>query len=191
MEATSRKNSASAIFQHRLSVFLIVLLVAIGGAVIWVQNRFDPGMWRQVSNQRPPSIDAPSEIPEGLVPLCAGERYDAATLSDKIDGKADLYLSAGFQHLECRRYALASDKRLWMERFIYNMGDHSNAYSVYSAQRRSDVQPSNLTANAYLSANSLFLVHGPYYLEIIGSAASDLSKPEWRIWELPLLRPAK
>ena len=99
--------------------------------------------------------------------------YRADNLSDKINGKADLYLSAGFKSLEARRFALIDDNARWMERYVYDMGGHLNAFSVYSVQRRGDVQKLDITHHAYLSSNGLFMVHGPYYLEIIASEASE------------------
>jgi len=173
MTPDPRIKTASPAFQRRLSLFLIALLVTIGGVILWIQNQFDPGSWHQVAGHSSPSLETPAEAPQGLVPLSATEKYNADTLSDKIDGKADLYLSAGFQSLESRRFALTSDNRYWLERYVYDMGGHLNAYAVYSAQLRNDIQPSSLTTDAYVSANGLFLVHGPYYVEIIASETSE------------------
>lgn len=163
--------SAPSVFQRRLSVVLLGVLVLIAAAVIWIQNQYDPLAWREQSkNQiRQPEI----EQVEGMVPISSVEKYNAENLSDKINGKADLYLSAGFRSLESRRFGLVTDKARWMERYVYDMGGLRNAFSVFSAQRRPDAEPLALTSHAYLSANGLFLVHGPYYVEIIGTEASD------------------
>ncbi|MBF0378515.1 MAG: hypothetical protein HQK72_13700 [Desulfamplus sp.] len=39
-------------------------------------------------------------------PLSAPELFDSITLSDKIDGKAELYLPAGFKSLKCQRFKI-------------------------------------------------------------------------------------
>jgi hypothetical protein len=101
------------------------------------------------------------------------ESYDATTLSDKINGKAELYLAAGFERLACQRFALADDPAIWLERFVYTMQAAPGAFAVYSQQRRPQAQPLTLAADAYQAANGLFLVQGVYYLEIIGSEASE------------------
>lgn len=165
--------STPSVFQRRLSVVLLGLLALIAGALIWIQNQYDPLAWREQSkNQiRPPEIE--NEQVEGMVPISPVEKYNAENLSDKINGKADLYLSAGFRSLESRRFGLTTDKARWMERYVYDMGGLRNAFSVFSAQRRQDAEQLALTSHAYLSANGLFLVHGPYYVEIIGAEASD------------------
>jgi hypothetical protein len=108
----------------------------------------------------------------GLTVLGPAETYDAIRLSDKINGKAELYLAAGFRKLETRRFALESDPNHFLERYVYDMGHRRGAFAVYSAQRRQNAEPLALAADAYRSANGLFLTHGQFYVEII---AADLS----------------
>ncbi len=176
-----RKNGAT-VGERRLSLAILGFLALIAGAMLVVQDRYDPAVWREQAGtvkadvpaqaqETAPAGDA-KDIPAGLVPVSAAEQYDSNTLSDKIDGKADLYLSAGFQSLATRRFALAGDKSRWMERFLYSMGSLRNAYAVFSAQRRPNVKPLELTPYAYLAGNGLFFVHGPFYMEIIASDAS-------------------
>jgi len=150
-------------------------------AVLMVQGRYDPAQWRaQTEPTKQSGIDganAQSETTEpvvvdGLRPMSAGETYDAANLSDKIDGKAELYLSAGFVKLDSRRYALSGEPNQWLEMFVYDMGRYDNAFAVFSRQRRGNVQHSTLTGDAYQTANGVFFVHGGFYCEIIGATTS-------------------
>jgi hypothetical protein len=173
------KSEPSA-FQHRLSLFLLALLVAIIGALFWLQGQYDPADWRGQREMPSKQGVAKAHWPDGLAPLSPPEQYHAENLSDKINGKADLYLSAGFKSLESRRFSLISDKNRWMERYLYDMGGHQNAYAVYSVQRRKDTQDTDLTPQSYLSANGIFLVHGPYYLEIIASEATTQMQSKMR-----------
>jgi hypothetical protein len=141
------------------------------------QSRFDPGQWRAQAHEAAPAAafqaSAAPEAIAGLAAMGAPEAYDAATLSDKIDGKAELYLASGFQRLECQRFSLADDAGRWLERFVYTMQAASGAFAVYSQQRRPGAQALTWTADGYRSANGLFMVHGHYYLEIIGSDDSE------------------
>lgn len=162
-------------------VILSALLV-IGAGIFFSQSRFNPGVLNidailPGSNQsKPPSKSAPNAyfapLPEGIQPLSSAETFDARTLSDKIDGKAELYLSAGFARLVCQRFKDERSTDLWMEAFVYDMGNSQNAFSVFSAQRREDAAPLDLVQNAYRTPNALFMTHGRYYLEIIASRAS-------------------
>lgn len=169
MEYKGHTKSAASPFQHRLSLFLLALLAIIVGAILWIQRQYDPAAWRGQGDAPSSQAEVNAELPMGIATLSPPEQYNAQTLSDKINGKADLYLSAGFKSLESQRFGLVSDKSRWMEHYLYDMGGHENAFAVYSMQRRKDTKDTDLTSRSYLSANGLFLVHGAFYLEIIAA----------------------
>ncbi len=164
--------------------FLILLtLAAVAAWVATVQNRFDPAVLTPSMNEGtatpPGSIAAgldllSAPLSEGMRPLSAAEAFGPETLSEKIDGKAELYLSAGFVNLLCQRFARNADPASWMEVFVYDMGDPRNAFSVFSSQRRGDGTDVPFTRFAYHAQNALFFTHGPYYVEIIASNESML-----------------
>jgi len=115
-------------------------------------------------------LDARALAPEGLVPLAQPEAFGPETLSDKIDGKAELYLSAGFVQLLTQRFARKGNPQAWLELFLYDMGSSRNAFAVYSVQRREDGQRIDLGDFAYKTDDALFFVHGQYYAEVIAPA---------------------
>lgn len=174
MKNASRQRSAPSTFQHRLSLSLLALLVFIGGGILWLQKSYDPTSWRLQSGPATGRPHGREDLPKDLVSLSPAECYNAENLSDKINGKAELYLGAGFKGLEAGRLGVKADPGSWMERYVYDMGEHRNAFSVFSVQRRGDARPVDISDHAYLSSNGLFLVHGPYYLEIVASEASPL-----------------
>ncbi len=163
--------------ERRLSIFILGLLALIVAVVAVMQANYDPSRWRQQAHtstsQRNVNQPHASGLPDGLQPMSAAEQYNADTLSDKINGKADLYLSAGFQSLETQRISMTDAADGWMERFVYHMGATRNAFAVYSAQRRQPSQPLEGMDHGYLSANGLFFIHGPYYIEIIAAQAGE------------------
>jgi len=164
--------------ERLLSLLLIGLIALIGVAVYAFHHRFDPGQWRARTTDEAPSVSTAVPSADGqpavanLRPISAPERYDAATLSDKIDGKAELYLAAGFESLETVRLALISPTGPWLERYIYTMESDTSAYAVYSQQRRVQAEPLDLTGDAYRSANGIFMAHGAFYVEIVASDTS-------------------
>jgi hypothetical protein len=105
--------------------------------------------------------------------LSPPETFDAATLSDKINGKAELYLSAGFVRLQSQRFTDEATGEVWMEAFVYDMQTPQNAFSVFSAQRREDARTLELGQYAYQTPNALFFVHGPFYVEVVASEISE------------------
>jgi hypothetical protein len=112
-----------------------------------------------------------SLAPEGFEKL-SQETYDPGNLYEKIDGKAPLYLDAGFVELLTLRFIDEQDQSLWMELFVYDMAELRNAFSVYSVQRRADVEVLPEMQFAYRTSNGLYFVHGRYYIELVGSSES-------------------
>ncbi|MGA3117966.1 MAG: DUF6599 family protein [Syntrophobacteraceae bacterium] len=170
-----------------IGIFILALLAAIAGGVYIAQSIFDPGFYsvalqkegngayRKNSLPSPGSEPTPAFLPETLVPMGPEETFDSGTLSDKIDGKADLYLSSGFVKLSTRRFARRDDPKSWLELFIYQMGDPTNAFSVYSVQKRKDSRPVELGVSAYATEDAFFFTNGPDYFEIV-SANKDLAE---------------
>jgi hypothetical protein len=169
-----------------IGILVLALLAGIAGGVYIVQSRFDPdfyrvtlqkegnGSVRKISLPSPGAAPVPAYLPENLIPLGPEETFDSETLSDKIDGKAELYLSSGFVKLSTRRFARKADPKNWLELFTYDMGNPTNAFSVYSNQKRKDSRPVDLGVAAYTTEDAFFFANGPKYFEIIG-ASKDLS----------------
>ncbi|MCF8041839.1 MAG: hypothetical protein K9K65_02545 [Desulfarculaceae bacterium] len=161
--------SQSSLTQRLLSMAALGLLALVAAVVFWQQGRYDPASWGWGgASGAGAGMLAELAVP-GLTPLGPGEGFTPATLSDKIDGKAELYLAAGFEGMVARRYALAGRPAAWLELMLYRMKNPRAAYSVFSNQRRSGAQDSSLTPNAYTTSNALYLAQGPYYLEAVAS----------------------
>ncbi len=168
--------------QTVLSMAILSILMVIGAGVFMCQYRFNPGLLQkdallpEPDKTKPPGELSPSPLfkplPEGMEPLTSEETFDTGSLSDKINGKAELYLSAGFTSLVSQRFKDNGTPGLWMEAFVYDMGNRENAFSVFSTQRREGAASLGFTQNAYRTSNALFLTHGRYYVEIIASKTS-------------------
>ena len=164
------------------AVAALCCLLLIAGAILLSQFRFNPAVLnlsaiaaaQPKAAGPPPTAGAPLiPTPAGLAVLTAAESFDRETLSDKIDGKAELYLSAGFVRLDCQRLALDGRPEAWIEAFVYDMGSTPNAFAVFSTQRRADVTPAAIGDFSYRAGNALFVAHGHYYLELIASAEEE------------------
>ena len=108
-----------------------------------------------------------------MVPFSPPERFGPDTLYEKIDGRADLYLSSGFVSLATQRFSMDNTAGNWVEVFIYDMATAENAFSVFSMQRREGARTDDTVPNAYRTENALFMTHEKFYLEIIGTDASE------------------
>ena len=151
-----------------IGVFILILLAAIAGGVYIYSTSpqgHGSGHGPAVSTVRP-------FLPAGLVPFGREETFTPETLSDKIDGKADLYLSSGFVKLTVGRFAKKSDAKSWIELSVYQMKDPADAFSVFSLQKRKGSKPLNLADGAgaaYRTEDAIFFTAGPGYFEITSS----------------------
>ena len=180
MNRVSQNSSPKQTF---LSVIILAILLVIGMGIFLIQYRINPAVLQpgsilppaqNASTSLPPTpVEPILQLPPGWVAFTPSETFDSQNLSDKIDGKAELYLSAGFNRLNSQRLKGEQTDGIWFEVFVYDMGTGQNAFSVFSAQRREDAEPLDLAKYSYKTSNAIFFAHGPYYVEIIASDASE------------------
>jgi hypothetical protein len=181
------KQKGSASLESIISLSILFLLIVIGAVIFLQQFRFDENYFNasvmqagqaaektDTASQDKGTLEINVTAPAGYFPMSNQENFDQISLSDKIDGKADGYLQAGFIRLAARRFAKDSDQNQWFEFYLYDMGAPRNAFSVYSSQKRDGVTPQNFTEFAYSTENALFFACGRFYVEII-SAVADTS----------------
>ncbi len=169
--------------ESTVSWLIMGTLAAIAIGIFIRQSHYDPTLFvpRVLEAQAPgdgmpeslPSSDFSRFVPEEMSVLSPLKAFGPDTLSEKINGKAELYLSAGFLSLQCQRFASLIDPPSWMEVFVYDMGTLHQAFAVYSSQKREEAMPLDLTPFSYKTINALFWVHGRYYVEIIASVPSE------------------
>ncbi len=179
----NHKANKTGKLENFLSLFILLVLATIATYIFLQQFRYSPAIlqdYQLVSSPAKRFLSSETEkisvlksFSPNLTTLSPPEVFGPSNLSDKINGKAGLYLSAGFKRLESQRFKTDRDSTAWMEVFIYDMGNTENAFSVYSAQQRDDGKPAGLGQFSYRTQNAIYWVHGPYYLEIIGSTPAE------------------
>lgn len=157
-----------------------IVLGLLAALALWVgvrQSSFNPAVTAALNAPAGGGAARASDLAvllppagEGLTPSGAPEFFGADTLADKINGKAELYLPAGFRELACQRLSLAG-RPGHLELFLYDMAAPANAFAVFSAQRRPGFARMELGDHAYLAGNALFFAQGPFYAEIIADSA--------------------
>jgi hypothetical protein len=117
---------------------------------------------------------------QGLSASGPAEIYHPDSLYEKINGQAEMYLASGFVELKSQWFEWVDDTGKIIEMNVYNMGSLLNAFSVYSQQRRQDATQLSMAPFAHQTQSAVFLVHGPFYVEILPSeyatAMTDLAK---------------
>lgn len=129
---------------------------------------------------------SPSDFPGCLPPgmeVDLVESFDANTLADKIDGRAEMYLTTGFVGLRYARVRSIEDPALYFEVYDYDMETFRNAFSVLSRQLRpdSDAHEDDLGYDL-LEEGSSFFVSGTHYLELVAGASLPAVAAAVRAW---------
>ncbi|MFQ6035693.1 MAG: DUF6599 family protein [Sedimentisphaerales bacterium] len=183
MGSVRRRVRQKAGLESAISICLLVILFLIGLGIFIKQFDYDmsrfgvgaipAGLSSQqlgVNREEKPALS--SLAPAGFKTLSEAELYYPENLYEKINGKAPLYLESGFVELFTQRFISQSDENLWMELFVYDMATIKNAFSVYSVQKRADVELLPDKQFGYRTSNALYFVQGKYYVELLGSAES-------------------
>ncbi|MBF0480483.1 MAG: hypothetical protein HQK81_00650 [Desulfovibrionaceae bacterium] len=177
--------------ERRAGYAVLCVLLAVLAYALTKQSQFNPAVVAalregpadakktsgQPASELTPALDA---LP-GVAALAGAETFGPDTLSDKIDGKAELYLSSGFKEMVWRPLAPAGGDKARFDVYVYDMASPDSAFAVFSGQRRSGAAASGLTENAYSTGNALFFTVGARYLEIVAdsdeAAVKNLLEP--------------
>ncbi|MGD9732626.1 MAG: DUF6599 family protein [Desulfamplus sp.] len=93
-------------------------------------------------------------IPKALMPLSDSESFNSETLSDKINGKAELYLPAGFKSLVCQRFKINpnsdSGKSAEISQSSYSDSDKSPKISKSSSNLDKSSQTASFSDNLWI-----------------------------------------
>jgi len=169
------------------TVASVAALAALGGiaaALAFKQADYDPAEYavpaaapaaRESGERRPGPGSGPggSCDPRGMEPAGPAETFGPDTLADRIDGKADLYLAAGFRSLSCARFRVPGDPARQVERCEYEMGTPRAATQVFLAQKRDGGRPLPSGGYGQAADGGVFLVTGSRYVEMVASDTSE------------------
>ncbi|MHC4720193.1 MAG: DUF6599 family protein [Planctomycetota bacterium] len=172
--------------ESAISICLVAVLFLVALGIIIKQSNYNmsrygigtviaerPLLALELETEQEQTFTLSSVAPAGFAPLSKMAVYSAENLYEKINGKAPLYTDSGFKELSTQQFISKTDESLWMELYIYDMGAVKNAFSVYSIQRRAEAEPLPPMRFAYGTSNAVYLVHGKYYIELVGSAESQ------------------
>ena len=129
MLSLSRKTVKNGWIETRLGLAIFVALVGIGTSILLVHFVRTPAIFAGPTNPKRTANPAESlvAIPKGILPLTPPELFNPDNLYEKIDGQAGLYLSAGFLRLKSQSFGIADNNDLWVDLFVYDMGNVLNA----------------------------------------------------------------
>lgn len=114
-------------------------------------------------------------VPEGWV---AGEveDFNAENLYEKINGRAEAYISYGFQSLQTLSLTKSDDENEFIDIFVFDHGSPLNAFGIYASERPPDPTLVQLGREGYDSSGSLFFWKGTKYVQVIPSSENEPTK---------------
>lgn len=175
---------------ERMAVAAVFFVLAC--AAVWLgvrQGQFNPAVIVAINHPKgaaslhqsaPQAQTATAAVLTGIQgfdALSLPESYDSETLSDKIDGKAELYLASGYQEMSCRAFGGDSLFGARVEVYLYAMEAPKDAFAVFSGQRRQGAEPLPLGSNAYATDNALYLTQDRFYVEVVADKAGPEVRP--------------
>ncbi len=99
--------------------------------------------------------------------------FNSETLYLHIDGRAELYVSYDMNNMTFASYMNTSNNEQFIDLSVYDMGNPTNAFGVYSSERSPGNPSLNLGRSGYRSDASYFIWHGRYYIRIIASETTN------------------
>ena len=105
--------------------------------------------------------------------------FDAANLYEKIDGRAEYFLSRGFKSLAFVTLTKDGAPATTVDVELYDLTSSDNAFSAFNGEKPADVKAKERSDTLWYTApNALFLTRGPFYARAIGSDQSAEVKIE-------------
>jgi hypothetical protein len=92
--------------------------------------------------------------------------YDRETLSDRINGEAELYFPYGFEHMAAARYVPPKKSGTGMDVEIYRMGSLLDAFGMYANYRQKEGKKLSVGADSNLSGSQFYLYRERHFVHI-------------------------
>ena len=120
---------------------------------------------------QPPSSSGPLDnlAPPGWKLLENATHFTAATLYEKIDGRAEEYLDYKLVSLTCLSLVNAQDSKQFIDIYLYDMGQPAQAFGVFSVERTEGLPAVTLGREGYRAEASYFFWKGRYYVQVLAS----------------------
>jgi len=96
--------------------------------------------------------------------------YDRETLSDRIDGEAELFFPYGFQILSYGRYLQGGNA---FDVDVYRMGGALDAFGMYAGYRPEGAAPLKVGTDGAVTSSQLFFYQDRYFVRLQSTGSAD------------------
>ena len=148
--------------RHRILLMLYLILGCLSAGCAAMQPRKVPVL---------PAANLPNALELQKPPAWFGRK----DLYELMGGEAEFFLSYGFRLLETAEYASAEAPRDMIRAEVFNMGDHLNAFGIYSCSLDGASRFYKIGAEGSFQEHSLVFYKGKYFVRIHSQSASESS----------------
>ena len=114
--------------------------------------------------------------PEGWQKFGPAKQFGKENLWEQINGRASFFLAYDMVRMTFVSFVNSTNESQFIDLSIYDMGNPTNAFGVFSSERSQEAPPVELGRAGYRSDASYFIWKGRYYIRIISSETTDMFK---------------
>jgi len=112
-------------------------------------------------------------IPEGWGIYDQVGQFTADNLYERINGRAELYLAYDVVSLTTATFEDKTDIERFIELSVFDMGNPTNAFGIFSVERFQGDPPLDLGRMSYRSDSNAYIWKGKYYITIVVSDSTE------------------
>jgi hypothetical protein len=116
------------------------------------------------------------ECAEGWIMKDKVTLYTRETLSDHINGEAELYFPYGFDLAATATYMNSKNPELYIIADVYRMTSLLDAFGIYSNYRKADAAGAGVGAEGFVSASQMMFYQGRYFARLQFTGTTDLGQ---------------
>lgn len=114
-----------------------------------------------------------SALPEGWTLAGRVEQFTPQSLYEKIDGRAELFLSYDVVGLTFASFESPRAPDVFIDVYVYEMGSATDAFGVFSVERSPDESSVDIGRAGCRSDADLYIWKGRFYLKVMASETGD------------------
>ena len=112
--------------------------------------------------------------PAGWQIFGSPKQFGKENLWEQINGRASFFLAYDMVRMTFVSFVNSTNDSQFIDLSIYDMGNPTNAFGVFSSERSQDSPAVKLGRAGYRSDASYFIWQGRYYIRIISSDVTDM-----------------
>lgn len=153
---------------------MIILLLTLAGALCACTDSQQTASDSEPTSESIKLSDLFSTlVPRGWVIYDQVGLFTADNLYERINGRAELYLAYDVVSLTTATFEDKTDIGRFIELSVFDMGNPTNAFGIFSVERFQGYPPLDLGRMSYHSDSNVYIWKGKYYITIVTSDSTD------------------